>query len=226
MNRMRRKQWDQLMAKAQAGNSEAQWEVGSWFHDGLADLKGKTLVHPDARAAVGWFCKSAIAGNCSGQNHLGVCLCAGRGIRKDDAEALRWFKRAFRRNYPCAANNIASVYQDRRNHRRAMFWYSRAAASGDGDALVEVGRCYYRGLGTKRDPNHAVLCFRKAIASKSISPAGREDAMFHLGVAFHEGRGVKQSSRQALKWLSEANQDDDHPEACKLIEKISRRDLA
>ena len=223
MQEMKRKQWNQVKARAEAGDSEAQWEVGSWFEDGLADPNGLVIAHPDARAAARWFRRSAIGGNPSGQNHLGVCLCAGRGVRRDDAEALRWFKRALRQSYLVAPNNIASVYSDRGNHRRAMFWYHRAAACGDGDALVEVGRRYYAGVGVKRDPERGVRCFRKAIASKNITPAGREEAMFHLGAAFHEGRGVKQSNVRAIKWLSQANQDDDHAEARNLIERIMGR---
>jgi hypothetical protein len=104
-----------------------------------------------------------------------------------------------------------------------MFWYRRAVASGDADALVEVGRRYYAGVGVRHDPEHAVRCFRKAITSNNISQAGREDAMFHLGTAFHEGRGVKQSNARALKWLSRANRDDDHAEARNLIERITGR---
>lgn len=222
MQQMARKQWDQLMAKAHTGDSQAQWEVGSWLEDGLADPNGVVLVHPDARCAVRWYRQSAIAGNSSGQIHLGACLSAGRGIRRDDAEALRWFKRALRQSDICAPNNIASVYRDRGQNRRAIFWYRRAAAVGDADALVEVGRGYYTGIGTRRDPDQAVRCFKKAIASKNISQAGREDAMFHLGVAFHQGRGVQKSDVQALRWLSQANRDDDHVEARNLIEKITR----
>lgn len=223
MLKMARKQWTQLKARAEAGDSEAQWEVGSWLEDGLADPDGLVLVHPDARAAARWFLRSANAGNPSGQIHLGVCLCAGRGVRRDDAEALRWFKRALVQSYPVAPNNIASVYADRGNNRRAMFWYRRAVASGDGDALVEVGRRHYAGVGVRRDPEQAVRCFHKAIASKNISQAGREDAMFHLGTAYHEGRGVKQSDARAVKWLSQANKDNDHAEARNLIERITGR---
>ena len=114
-------------------------------------------------------------------------------MRRDDAEALLWFKRALLQNYHVAPINIAGVYANRRNNRRALLWYQRAAAIGDGDALVEVGRRFYAGVGVRRDSEHAVRCFRKAITSKNISQAGREDAMFYLGTAFHEGRGVKQS---------------------------------
>ena len=220
---MKRKQWTQLKARAEAGDSEAQWELGSWLEDGLTDPKGFVFIHPDARAAALWFRRSANAGNPAGQINFGCCLSAGCGVRRDDTEALRWFKRALLQSDPTAPNNIASVYGHRGNNRRAMFWHQRAVASGDGDALVEVGRRYYAGVGVRRDPGHAVRCFRKAITSKNISQAGREDAMFHLGAAFHEGRGVKQSNARAIKWLSQANKDDDHAEARNLIERITGR---
>ena len=41
----------------------------------------------------------------------------------------------------------------------------------------------------------------------SATPAGREDAMFHLGVAYRDGRGVRQSPSLAIKWLSRSNRD-------------------
>jgi TPR repeat protein len=152
-----------------------------------------------------------------------VCLCSGRGIRRDDAEALRWFKRALLQGDSNAANNIASVYADRGNNRRAIFWYRRAAGDGDGDALLEVGRRFYAGVGVRRDPEHAVSCFQKAIKSNNISQAGREDAMILLAAALYEGSGVKPSHARALNLLRQANKDDDHPQARDLIEKIMKR---
>jgi TPR repeat protein len=220
---MARKEWNRLMAKAQKGDSEAQWAVGSWLEDGLVDSAGRILARPDFRAAVRWYRKSAVAANASGQICLGVCLCDGRGVRRDDVEGLRWFKRALRQGDTCAPNNIARVYQDRGNYRRAMFWYRHAVACGDGDALVELGRGYYGGIGARRNPKQAVRLFRRAIISRNITQAGREDAMFRLGLAFYEGRGVKRSGVRAIQWLRQANRDDDHIEARALIERIAQK---
>jgi len=58
--------------------------VGSWFEDGAG-----------------------------GQIHLGMRKNAGRGVRRNDAEALLWFQRACRKE-------------------DAMFWYRRSAVLGDG----------------------------------------------------------------------------------------------
>jgi len=55
MQKMSRTRWNQLKARAEAGDSEAQWEVGSWLADGLADPSGFVFVHPNVRAAVFWF---------------------------------------------------------------------------------------------------------------------------------------------------------------------------
>jgi len=226
---MTQRQWDIRMARlqedAEAGNPEAQWELGAWLEDGLINRRGTVVIAPDPRAAAQWYRRSAALGNADAQNSLGVCLSDGKGTKRDDAEALLWLKRALRRGSPCAANNIACVYRDRGNDRRALYWYDRAAESGDGDALVEVGVRYYFGVGVRRNPAYAVACFRKAIRSSNaiISQAGRESAMFHLAMGYYEGNGVKQSNSHALKWLSKANNDDDFPAARAVIEMITRK---
>jgi uncharacterized protein len=200
-----------------------QWELGSWLQDGFVDRQGNIIVPQNARAAVAWYRRSANLGHPAAQNSLGVCLSDGKGTRRDDREALAWLKRALRQGDGCAANNIASVYRDRRDSRRALYWYERAAEGGDSDALVEVGARYYAGVGATRNPAYAVNCFRQAIQSRkvNISQAGRESAMYHLGIACYEGNGVRQSNSLALKWLIEANKDDDFPAARAAIDLIT-----
>jgi uncharacterized protein len=219
-------EWNRLVSrlskKAEAGDPEAQWELGAWIEDGFINRHGVVVVPEDRRTALRWFRCSAMSGNASAQIHLGVYLSGGRCTRRDDVQALFWFKRALRQGCSIAPNNIASVYRDREDHRRALFWYERAAVGGDGDALVEVGIQYYAGQGVRRNPKHAVRCFCKAIRSRNISQLGREVAMFRLGMAYREGQGVKQSNAKALEWLSTANRDDDYPAARTVIETIKR----
>ncbi len=128
---------------------------------------------------------------------------------------MAWLKHALRQGDTCAANNIACVYRDRGDNRRALYWYQRAAKSGDGDALVEVGARYYTGVGARRNPVYAVSRFRDSIRSRgvNISQAGRQSAMYYLAMAYHEGKGVRHSDSVALKWLMKANKDDDFPAA-------------
>jgi uncharacterized protein len=148
----------------------------------------------------------------------------GRPAKRDEQQALIWYRRAAQQGDSSAACNIAQMYADRRNQRRAFFWYQRAAAMNDGDALVEVGDPYYEGNGVLRDPLSALRCVPKALQSGNghISQAGRQLAMFWIGRAYHEGCGTRKSNTKALVWLSKANVDEDIPEARRLISKIKQ----
>lgn len=221
--------WNQLISdltvKAEAGDSQAQWELGSLLDGGLLDTRGERFaVRPDKRAALTWFRRSAQSDNANGQLCFGNYLASGGPVKRDEKQAMIFYRRAARQGNSSAACNIAQMYADRRNQRRAFFWYQRAAAMNDGDALVEVGGRSYEGNGVLRDPLYALRCFRKALQSASghITQAGRQLAMFWIGRAYHEGCGTRKSNGKALVWLSKANVDDDIPEARRLISKIKR----
>jgi TPR repeat protein len=215
-----------LRKKAEDGDPEAQWELGSWLEDGFISRRGTVIVPADERMALHWFRLSASGGCSFGQLALGNYLSSGTCTKRDDVQALFWYKRALRGGCSIALNNIAVVYRNRGNHRRALFWYQRAAAARDGDALVEVGKQLYSGQGVRRDPARAVRYFRKAITSRHISQSGRELAMFHLGLAYHQGKGVTASNARALEWLARANHEDDLPAARALIKAIQRQQSA
>lgn len=214
---------DDITAKAEAGDAQAQWELGSLLEGGLLDTRGEAfVVRPDKRAASAWLRRSAEAGNASAQ----ICLGNYLSGRRDTSQAMIWYRRAVRQGESSAAWNIAQMYADRGNQRRAFFWYQRAASMDDGDALLEVGVRYYQGNGVLCDPDAALRCFRKVVQRSSnahTSQAGLERAMFWLGRAYYEGRGTKQSTAKALAWLSKANVDDDIPEARTLINEIRRK---
>lgn len=109
-----------LAVKAAAGDAQAQWELGSLLDGGLLDTRGETfVVRPNKRAALTWFRCSAEAGNPGGQICLGNFLSA----RGEDKQAMSWYRRAALQGDSCAACNIARSYENKRNQRRAFFWY-------------------------------------------------------------------------------------------------------
>lgn len=213
--------WKELRRLAISGDTVAEFEVGLLYDGGEVDPEGDTLVKSNARQAVFWYRRAANHGNSSAQNSLGVCLSMGRGIRKNEQEALFWLKKAFRHGDPCAANNIATIYNNWENQRRALFWYQQAANRNDDDAFVEIGWRYYYGKGVKRDYQTAIEYYQKAIHSPTITEAGKQNAMYYLGVAYKEGKGVEQSLLLAQKWLEQANCDKDHVRAQQVLQKIA-----
>jgi uncharacterized protein len=121
----------------------------------------------------------------------------------------------------CAALNLAITHRQRGNFRRAVYWFRECVASGDDEALIQLGIHFYWGKGVKRNPRAAVRCFRKATKGRSLSDAGRDDAFFYLGIAYSEGQGVRASTTMARKLFQRANIDNDHPAARSILRTLA-----
>ena len=81
----------------------------------------------------------------------------------------------------------------------------RAAPSTQGhvEAAAGVGCIYFFGQGV------AVDCKRALAAYKTGAQGGNANCQYQLGVLFsHEGYGVKQDNKQALRWLEKAAAQD------------------
>ena len=94
--RMSVTEWKALLARAERGNAEAEWEVAEHFEDGCKDKKGRILVRRSARNAAKWLRRAAEHGCASAQNNLGVLLGDRKYADRDPCEALVWLERAFR----------------------------------------------------------------------------------------------------------------------------------
>jgi TPR repeat protein len=122
------------------------------------------------------FAAQAKAGDSGARLNLGYFYDLGLGIRKNKAQALRWYRLAYRQGSGAAASNIATVYRDEGRPALALAWYKRAASLKDGDAAVEVAKHYLEGSGVRKHRGLAVAALKRAIASRHITEAGREKA--------------------------------------------------
>lgn len=131
----------------------------------------------DLPTAVRNFQRGAILGDTMAMTRLAYMYDVGLGVAEDKSEAMRLYRRAWRmEGNLCAANNIAILYRERGN-RRAMFqWFRRAAERGDGDADLDLAKCYLRGLGVRRDGAAGLRHLRAAIGSDYVTEANREEA--------------------------------------------------
>lgn len=213
--------WQQCLLKARSGDVEMQYVVGSAYEDGLVNNNGEIIVRKNSKHALSWFLRGAHNGHADCQNNLAGYYSAGLYVKRDLKEALLWFRRAYRKgDDTCAPLNIALVYSEQGNNRRAFFWFSRASKNNNGDATVHVASCLLSGNGVRKNPQQGVRLLRKAIRSKYISEYGRQDAMYHLGRAYLNGNGVPKSIRLAKQWLLRADQDGDHQLAYDLLQRL------
>lgn len=91
-----------LLAKAEAGDVEAQYELG-WRH---ALGNGFEL---DDEVAVQWLRRAAGNGHVLAQNNLGARHVAGDGVPRDLVQAWRWFHLAAEQGDRKAGKNRDSI---------------------------------------------------------------------------------------------------------------------
>jgi TPR repeat protein len=105
----------------------------------------------------------AESGDPESLNNLGNLYANGRGVPRNDAEALRYYTRAAGSNYAPAFFNLGMMHELGRgvpaDAAKAFGFYRQAAELGF--ALGQFNM-YGNGIGVKADPLEAVLWFRQA----------------------------------------------------------------
>ena len=125
---------------------------------------------------------------------------------------------------PVAMNNLAATYRELGNRRCSFYWWTRAATQSDGGAFLELGYCYYYGIGVRRNYTLAVTNYRKAIRSTFINEYDREEARYHLAITLLDTGNNASVRRRATELLQDAAIDDDYPEAADLLRQLSSLD--
>lgn len=108
----------QTLAKAQAGDAEAQWRMGfnyDYGNEGFSKNKSE---------AVKWYRKSAENGNAEAQNRLGDYYYYGWGILEDENEAIKWYRKAANQGDGSAMFMLGLIYKDI-NKDEAIYWFKK-----------------------------------------------------------------------------------------------------
>jgi TonB family protein len=122
----------------------------------------------------------------------------GRGVAKDDAEAVKWYRRAADQSDARAQNHLGHMHADGRgiakDDAEAVKWYRKAAEQGLAAAQYNLGLHYAEGRGLEKDDAEAVKWYRKAAEGRHATAAK------HLGDMYARGLGVRMDSSEAEKW--------------------------
>ena len=144
----------------------------------------------------------AYAGDVSAQVQLGVIYLTGDGVAKDDAEAVKWLRKAADQESPLAERYLAEMYFKGRgvpaDTREAAKWLRMAAEQGDAQSQHNLAVLYTEGEGVPRNLKEAANWMRKA-ADQSLA-AGQQG----LGVLYENGDGVAEDPVEAAKWYQKA----------------------
>jgi TPR repeat protein len=153
-------------------------------------------------AAVAQFRKAADLNHPLAQFDLGYMYENGRGVSKDDQQALTWIRKAADQGLAAAQLNLGLMYQNGqgvpKDDKQAAVWFGKAADQNDVVAQFNLGVMYTNGQGVAKDYQQAVGWFRKA------ADQGLVASQISLGLMYAKGQGVPQDNQQALFWYGKA----------------------
>jgi uncharacterized protein len=149
-------------------NSLALFIIILWSSYAYADLESAMVAYEagDYETAVKELLSLAEAGEAKAQYGLGLTYRNGTGVKQDDAEALKWYKKAAEQGYAPAQMGIGVIYFQGKgvetDDSEAFRWFRKAAKQGDAGAQNKIGEMYMHGVGVKQNHDHAMVWFHKA----------------------------------------------------------------
>ncbi len=206
----------ELLHAAEAGDAEAQNELGRWYGEALpetpyariwfrraADQGVPKAMHnlgivalqdDDRELAIGWFRKAVAAGWRNSFLPLGKLL-EGSG---DIEGAFATYRAGAERGCSDCEEALSQIIVDKEieaHYELARSQTMRAAAQGSAVAQTRLGTIYHEGLGVERDPGKATALWLRA------AEQGHPGAQLMAGVAYHMGHCVKQDRLAAMRLL-------------------------
>ncbi|MDB6134728.1 MAG: hypothetical protein JWM59_2971 [Verrucomicrobiales bacterium] len=145
-------------------------------------------------------------GDTAAQLELAVMLRDGKGVPKDDAEALRWAHRAADAGNEDAMDFIGAAYlrgSALQGNPVIAFGYFKAAAEKSAQAAFNLGQCYFGAQGTEQDIPRALDWWKKA----AVSGHGRAAAC--AAMAYYSGEGVPSDPAEARRLAERAAELND-----------------
>ena len=131
----------EVKAKAEAGDAESEVELGRRYD------KGEGVVKDQRRPRSG-FAKPPTESR-RGAIQFRPRLLRTEGVAKDQAEAVKWYRKAAEQNLARAQYNLGVCYADgegvAKDQVEAVKWYRKAAEQNLAKAQYNLGVCYERG---------------------------------------------------------------------------------
>lgn len=146
-----------LLGLAAHGNAEAQYELASRFFSGKGVPKNEKL-------AIEWLIKASDRGNEEAQYLLYTCYNMGTGVPKNPKVALGFLMMSAEGANKYAQFELGEYYEGKNHYDQATEWFKKSARQEYAPAQMELGRCYYYGLGSIRAEEIALGWIQRAIA--------------------------------------------------------------
>jgi len=123
----------------------------------------------------------AVAGNATAQLWLANMYRRGYGVKRNYAEAARWYRAAAEQGEPSAMYNYAVHLRDgvgvTADAAEASRWFQRGAESGHPESMLNLGLRYFHGRGVDRDEVLGYAWVYKAAGKANVQAIRRRNAL-------------------------------------------------
>jgi uncharacterized protein len=156
--------------------------IGS-FSGALADYDAgmKAVRDGDYVAAMRIFLPLAEQGNSPAQVNVGILFSDGKGVIRDEKEAVKWFRKAAKQGNSGGQLQLGSRYSNGwgvpKNYGEAAKWFHKAGEQGLAKAHIELGFAYFNGLGVTKDIVQAYMWFSVASVLGSEDGSSAQGAL-------------------------------------------------
>lgn len=140
---------------AQLGHARAQDGVGYFIEQ-----------HEDYSNSLKWYRKSAVQNDLRGLADMGRAYLWGRGVKKNIAAALKYFKAALKAGHENVAGDIGVCYlklRGKQNYAKARRYFDSAlAVQPEGYVFYHIAEMHKHGWGVKKSPAVAESYYTRA----------------------------------------------------------------
>jgi uncharacterized protein len=138
---------------------------------------------------------------------LGLMYYHGRGLKQDDAQAVKWFLLAANQGNAVAQFNLGVMHAEGQgvpqDYVEAVKWYRRAAEQGEARAQFNLGVSYAEGQGVEHDYVTAYMWFNLAVPRFLPSEADRRRAAINnrdLTASRMSREQIAEAQRMSRDW--------------------------
>ena len=172
------------------------WVAGAVFQSPAQQSEADAKLLAGIRA-------EAEKGDAQSQFDLAKVLALGSlGVAKDEAEAVKWLRKAAEQDYARAQCDLGCCCYDgqgvAKDYVAAFRWFREAAGQRLAVAQFNVGLCYHNGQGVAKDFAEAVKWYLKAAGQNCAQ------AQNNLALGYARGQGAAKDFAEAVKWYRKA----------------------
>jgi TPR repeat protein len=212
-------------------DADCMYGIGLQYFFGVGRVK-------DRLEAWTWLKMAGLFGNSDAEYMIRLCFEASSRISREDLDIEQSISSVLDtpdvRSWFLLGCILEYGSDSIQNRSKAVKMYESAVDAGHKCALVNLGHCYQKGCGVRKDVSKAVMLYRKAANSgcaaaltslgychqygiglpqniseavqmyRQAADAGREKAQTHLGFCYQNGIGVRQDGPRAASLYQHA----------------------